>query len=245
MPSLGDLTRFGIIQRARESELGRRMAAAVRAELGDDGPTPVICSLVNEYWGYVATEEEYGRQFYEGGHTLYGPNTERFLSAQAAIAARATLDRGTFLDVEPVRRWSLHSKRYLAVAPTGPAPGRSFDGRPRFSDPTAADDAVWEQDWLDVAPGGLAWHEPLVRVERSDDDGATWEPAANGWRAADDQGWALEVTDLGPASGSGIGAGAHRYRVRWHDPDHRFGRRHRFVLLANAGRPEVVGEPFD
>jgi len=226
-------------------ESGRRMAAAVRVELGDDGPTPVICSLVNEYWGYVATEEEYGRQFYEGGHTLYGPNTERFLSAQAAIAVRATVGQGTFLDVEPVRRWSLHSKRYLARVPAGAAPARAFDGRARFADPTARDDAVWEQDWLDVAPGGLAWHEPLVRVERSDDDGATWEPAAHGWRAADDQGWALEITHLGAASGPGAGAGAHRYRVRWHDPDHRAGRRHRFVLLANAGRPEVVGDPFD
>ena len=40
-------------------------------------------------------------------------------------------------------------------------------------------------------------------------------------------------------------AGRHTYRVRWHDPAHRFGRRHRFVLLANNGRPEVVGTPFD
>jgi hypothetical protein len=99
---------------------------------------------------------------------------------------------------------------------------------------------VWEQVWFDVAPGGLRWHEPIVRVERSDDDGRTWEPAAHGWKAADDQGWALEVTHLG-----GPNAGRHTYRVRWHDPDHRFGRRHRFVLLANAGRPEVAGDPFD
>ena len=79
-----------------------------------------------------------------------------------------------------------------------------------------------------------------MRVERSD-DGATWQPAAHDWRTADDQGWALEVTHL---EGSGP-AGPHRYRVRWHDPSHRAGRRHRFVLVANAGRPEVVGEPFD
>lgn len=109
-----------------------------------------------------------------------------------------------------------------------------------FIDPTARDDAVWEQTWSDVAPGGLAWHEPLVRVERSDDGGATWQPAARGWKRADDQGWALEVTHLGEGEG-----GAHRYRVRWHDPDHRFGRLHRFVLLENHGRPQVEGEPFD
>ncbi|MEZ5203320.1 MAG: neutral/alkaline non-lysosomal ceramidase N-terminal domain-containing protein [Acidimicrobiales bacterium] len=227
-------------------ESGRRMARAVHAELGDASPIDdvVICSLVNEYWGYVATEEEYGRQFYEGGHTLYGPNTERFLSAQAAIVGRATVDHDVFTDVED-RTWNLRAKRFLARPPAGVAPERRFDRRARFVDPTAKDDAVWEQDWFDVAPGGLRWHEPLVRVERSDDDGATWEPAAKGWRAADDQGWALEVIHVGPATDPGGPSGAHRYRVRWHEPDHRFGRRHRFVLLANADRPEVTGEPFD
>jgi neutral ceramidase len=227
-------------------ESGRRMARAVEAAVGEDVELErvVVCSLVNEYWGYVATEEEYGRQFYEGGHTLYGPDTERFLSAQAGDVVRSTLGRGVLSEVGD-RRWDLASKRYLPLPPEGPAPERRFDGRATFADPTATDDAVWEQRWLDVAPGGLAWHEPLLRVERSDDDGGSWEPAAKGWRAADDQGWALEVTHLGPAEGPGIAPGTHRYRARWHEPDHRFGRRHRFVLLANADRPEVAGPPFD
>ena len=221
-------------------ESGRRMARAVLgATAGQAVDEVVVCSLVNEYWGYVATEEEYGRQFYEGGHTIYGPNTERFLSAQAAALAADTVDRGTFCEVDD-RSWDLATHRYLPTAPTGPAPERRFAGRATFADPTATDDAVWEQLWFDVAPGGLHWHEPIVRVERSDDDGQTWEPAAHGWKAADDQGWALEVTHVG-----GPDAGRHTYRVRWHDPDHRFGRRHRFVLLANAGRPEVAGDPFD
>ena len=69
-------------------ESGRRMARAVHAELGDASPIDdvVICSLVNEYWGYVATEEEYGRQFYEGGHTLYGPATQAFLASKDLVA---------------------------------------------------------------------------------------------------------------------------------------------------------------
>ncbi|MCB1030429.1 MAG: neutral/alkaline non-lysosomal ceramidase N-terminal domain-containing protein [Acidimicrobiales bacterium] len=227
-------------------ESGRRMAAAVEADLADKAEVEnvVICSLVNEYWGYVATEEEYGRQFYEGGHTLYGPNTQKYLAAQAAITAHATIGQGVFSDVED-REWNLRSKRYLAKAPTGALPERRFDRRASFQDPTAKDDAVWEQEWIDVSPGGLHWHEPLVRVERSDDNGETWEPASNGWRGADDQGWSLEISHIGPADGATNREGPHRYRVRWHDPDHKFGRRHRFVLLENAGRPEVLGEPFD
>ncbi|HWJ63768.1 MAG TPA: neutral/alkaline non-lysosomal ceramidase N-terminal domain-containing protein [Acidimicrobiales bacterium] len=222
------------------TESGRRIARAVEGALTDRAvERVVVCSLVNDFWGYVATEEEYGRQFYEGGHTLYGPNTQRFLAAQAAAVAGATVDHGLFLDIED-RSWSLKVRRFLAAAPSGPAPERRFSSKPLFTDPTATDDARWEQSWVDVAPGGLRWHEPLVRVEQSDDDGATWVPAAPGGRPADDQGWALEVTHVG-----GPDAGRHTYRVRWHDPAHRFGRRHRFVLLANNGRPEVAGDPFD
>ena len=35
-----------------------------------------------------------------------------------------------------------------------------------------------EQSWADVEPGALRWHEPMVRVDASDDDGASWAPAA-------------------------------------------------------------------
>lgn len=239
-------------------ESGRRIAAAVdgsvRASAGaGDGAGAgaldvVVCSLVNEYWGYVATEEEYGRQFYEGGHTLYGPRTEEYLSAQAARLVADSLGRGVTHDVEE-RRWNLRSRRFLPFPPVGPLPERHFDGPATFIDPTTRDDAVWQQDWVDVSPGGLHWHEPLVRVEHSDDGGTTWKPAARGWKRADDQGWALEVTHLGPArdlapAGDRRG-GAHRYRVRWHDPDHRAGRLHRFVLVANNGRRELVGPAFD
>lgn len=222
-------------------ESGRRIAEAATAAVADRGvERTIVSSLVNEYWGYVATAEEYGRQFYEGGHTLYGPDTQAFLAAQAAAMADATVGADQVLDVAG-RRWDLQVRRYLPPPPDGPAPERRFAGPARFTDPTERDDATWSQDWIDVAPGGLAWHHPLVRVERSDDDGTTWTPAAHDWRTADDQGWALEVTHL---EGSGP-SGPHRYRVRWHDPSHRAGRRHRFVLVANAGRPEVVGEPFD
>lgn len=221
-------------------ESGRRIAAAVQGALAHQPVHQVVVSsLVNEYWGYVATEEEYGRQFYEGGHTLYGPNTERFLSAQAARMAIDTVGAGVRSDVEG-RAWNLRARRFLPMPPAGDAPERRFTGPATFTDPTDRDDATWEQRWTDVAPGGLHWHQPLVRVEASDDGGATWAPAAHVWRMADDQGWALEISHVG-----GPDAGRHTYRVRWHDPSHRFGRKHRFVLLANNGRPEVAGDAFD
>ena len=99
-----------------------------------------------------------------------------------------------------------------------------------------------------MPPGNLLWHEPLVTVEANDRAEEMEEP---GWFQAwhlghrvDDQGWDLEVTHLGPAQGDASDS-VHEYRVRWFDPEHRAGRRHRFVLLENNGRPEVVSPPFD
>lgn len=227
-------------------ESGRRIEASVRAAVSERGIERVIVSSVaNEYWGYVATAEEYTRQFYEGGHTIYGPNTEAFLSAHAGQLAGAVVGAHQFADVLARRRWDLETKRYLLDDRTGPAPAeveRAFVAKATFTDPTAAVDGWWEQTWTDVHPGRLAWHEPLVRVDASDDDGATWRPAEVAGRPVDDQAWAMEVTHLGAVAGDGS---PHRYRARWHDPVNRLGRRHRFVLLANAGRPEVQGPAFD
>src|SRR5690606_30876884 len=118
-----------------------------------------------EYWGYVTTAEEYSRQFYEGGHTLYGPNTQPFFAAHSARLAAATVGAGVFADVADERQWSLSSKRYLPVPTAGAmVPARAFASKPVFTDPTDKVDGYWEQTWVDVDPAGLHWHAPLVRV---------------------------------------------------------------------------------
>lgn len=227
---------------------GRRIEAAVRdAAAGSGVERVIVSSVANEYSGYVATAEEYERQHYEGGHTLYGPATQPFLAAHAARLAGEALSApdSVVSDVLDERRFDLRVHRYLPSDDrSGVEVARRMDGGATFEDPTTRRDAVWIQHWVDVAPGSLAWHEPLVRVEASD-DGGPWQPArSREGRVVDDQGWDLEITHLGPQSAEGA-AGPHRYRVRWHDPSFRAGRRHRFVLEANAGRPEVAGEPFD
>lgn len=226
-------------------ESGRRIGQAVAGAVADRAiDRVVVSSVANEYWGYVATAEEYRRQFYEGGHTLYGPDTQRFLTAHARRLAAATVGSGVFADVLTERSWDLATKRYLPEAPipavaTG-AVERRFVGPATFTDPSAEVDGFWEQKWVDVEPAGLAWHEPLARVESSDDNGGTWRTATEHGRPVDDQGWSIEVSHLGIDD-----AGHHRYRVRWYEPAHRSGTRHRFVLDDNQGRSELAGDPFD
>ena len=82
-------------------------------------------------------------------------------------------------------------------------------------------------EWLDVAPGDLVWHEPIVQVE-----------AADGRVVADDQWGAIDVTYLG-SSPEG-----HRYRARWFNPQFGAGA-YRFVLCANGAQPRLASDPFD
>ncbi len=205
---------------------GRAIAAAVAPAVG--GAEVIVSSVANEYSGYVATPAEYARQHYEGGHTLYGPETLPFLAAHAGRLATELGSDPVLADVRAERAFDLKVTRYLPAA-TGAAPTVEIPGSARFTDTTARVDAAWEVGWTGPPPGDLAWHEPLVHVERSDDDGP-WE------RAADDQGWDVAVLAVGPAEGDPT---RHRYVTRWYLPDLRAGRRHRFVVLG------VPSEPFD
>jgi neutral ceramidase len=217
-------------------EAGRRIEAAVAGSVARAGvDTIIVSSVVNEYAGYATTPEEYALQHYEGGHTIYGPQTQPFLAAHAARLAGEVIDsdgRGVH-NALAARRFSLRVREYLAQpAATPGGTERVFVGSATFTDPTKVTDGCWQAEWLDVGPGDLHWHEPLVRVERDDEAG---------WRvAADDGGWSLQVSHVGPGRD-----GRHRYCATWWDPAFGAGVKHRFVLVANNGRPEVASDPFD
>jgi neutral ceramidase len=221
-------------------ETGRLIADDVaKAMVGSDVTRVVMSSVANEYCGYAATAEEYGLQHYEGAHTLYGPDTQPFLAAHASelagLVVGAAPTEAARQEVLAERAFDLRVHHHLPRPEDG-APTRRFLGQAHFVDPTRTTDGYWEIEWCDVAPANLHWHEPLVRVEASDGDG--WVPAVHDHRRVDDQGSALQVTHRGAH------ADGHRYSVRWWDPLFKGGRSHRFVLLANNGRPDVASAPF-
>jgi neutral ceramidase len=190
-------------------DAGRRIARAV----SPDGDGVIVSSVANEYAGYCTTLEEYTRQHYEGGHTLYGPHTSDFLAAHAAkLAQEVGASGGMVSDVLAERTFDLQAHRYLP-APTGSTKTAQRAGAARFIDVTADQDAYWEQGWHDAPPGDLRWHEPLARVE--------WSAAGADWQTlVDDASCALEIRH----------AGGTRYLVRWHGPELRDGRQYRFVV---------------
>ena len=253
---------------------GRRIAAAVAAAGTDagidlDADRVIVSSVAGEYYGYLATPEEYDLQFYEGGHTLYGRPAQPFFTRQAAALARLVLaggGSGTVADCVAERRFDLKVRRFVPPSlldggtdahDAADAVERAELTPARFVEPTPDDDGCWELEWVDAAPDALAWHEPMARVECSDDGGHTWRIArSRDGMPVDDQRWQLEVRHRGPlpdardiTAGDDAGGRAaptpHRYSVRWYDPTFRTGRIHRFVLCANAGRPELATTPFD
>ena len=71
-------------------EVGRRVREAVTTAAEGTGIGRVIVvGYTNEYLSYLTTPEEYERQHYEGGSTLYGPYASVLLTdALAELAAR-------------------------------------------------------------------------------------------------------------------------------------------------------------
>jgi neutral ceramidase len=194
-------------------EAGRRIASAV-------GGHTVVSSLTNDYCQYLTTEEEYAAQYYEGGSTVFGPKQQAWVAAIARELSAAVGDGHT---EEVAERTFDFSVRRYAAQPTGTRVARRL-AQPRYVEATPTEDAYWELEWLDVPPGDLAWHEPIVRVE--DEDGHV---------VADDQGWYLGVTHLGQS----------RYAARWYAPPVGRPGKHRFVLEANSGQPETPSQDFD
>ncbi|NLA36237.1 MAG: hypothetical protein GX868_11230, partial [Actinobacteria bacterium] len=223
-------------------ESGRRIAAAVqRAAGGDSFERVVVSSVANEYCGYLTTAEEYSRQFYEGGHTLYGPNSLDFVAAcaaeLAAAVAAAPSEVPAVQRVPQQRSWDLRVHRYL-VDSAEPLARPSVLRDPQFRDYTERVDGAWEFAWNDGAPGSLCWHQTLVRIEGSTDGGATWEPARHNGRWVDDQGTEMEVRHLGES------APGHGYVARWYNPAFGDDRLHRFVVLGADGAVRLASAPF-
>ena len=147
------------------------------------------------------------------------------------------LARGWVADHLPARRFDFAAHRYLA-RPGSIGAARVGSGPATFIDPTATEDGYWQFGWHDVAPGDLAWHEPLVCVQAADGDGG-WVAALREGRAVDDQGYHLGVFHLGSDR-----HGRHRYAARWYTPYLGPEQPHRIVVLPNSGQPELASEAF-
>jgi neutral ceramidase len=182
--------------------------------------------LANGYMQYVTTDAEYGAQAYEGGSTLYGPNTLAVLAAELGKLAGALARSGAspVNAVDSLIAYPGKSRTILPRRTDGPPPERV--ARAVLSQACAGDTVVVR--WRDVYPGRLVPADgPVLRIERL--AGGHWEVAA--W----DGDRELEVRAVRSLGGRG-----YLWEARWHSPSG--AGPFRVVLVARPGLPEVTGD---
>ena len=200
----------------------------------------VVSSVANEYCGLL----HHARGVRASSATRAAtrstaPRTQPFLAAHAGRLAGEVVRAGLVGDLLPDRAFDLHH-RPTCRRRSGRRRARRRRGAATFTDATSATDPMWEQAWIDVAPGGLRWdaaarpgrdgRRPRRLAARGAPTDArsttvaatsrscTWVPATTA------------TTGTRPAGGIPASVPAAATASCW---------------SAQDGRPEVAGDPFD
>jgi len=219
-------------------QAGRVISSHVADRLAIDTQKVVVVSCSNGYFGYATTPAEYGLQNYEGGHTLYGPETVPFLARQAAFLA-GKMDQGL---TDLPKHWSVDLKaNSFFPEKLEPQGSRTALGNVSYHASSGKlDESYYRFRWLDVPPCMIDFDRPLVRIE-SAKDMDSWSPLySTDGRAVDDGGYDLSVRFCGRINSDNMG----EYEARWYNPETVPGRRYRFVVLPRGTFRTLRSGPF-
>ena len=200
------------------------VGALIRETLLEQGPEAaaraIVVGLTNGYALYVATAEEYEAQHYEGGATIYGPNSAEMLAHELGKLSASLRTTTPIVLVDSVS--AFHEETPSHFWPALPIP-ENF--RRDLLNPVCDVDE-FRVRWIDLRPGTLIPASDLiVRVEQE---------IAGQWQiVADDAAPAVQVRAL-EARG-----GAYLWEARW-VPKLVPAGTYRARLLARQGLPEVV-----
>ncbi len=221
---------------------GDRIKAKV-AEVLASSKAPVryltLSSVANGYFGYAVTPEEYALQWYEGGSTIYGPNTIPFLAAQSASLVNQLLSSSTNIANLP-ERWeqSLKSKDFslpTEKARAGRVPLSTAD----FTEAAINQEAYWSFAWKDVPPAYIELNKSLVSVEYKT-KGSHWSLLSQNNRPVNDAGYNIAIIYQDETDSENRGL----YEVRWYNPEVNPAREYRFVIQPRDNQPVFYSESF-
>lgn len=220
------------------TESGRRMAASVSQayqQAGQDIKHAWIAGNANGYFGYSTTPEEYSRQNYEGGHTLYGQYTTPYLSAQLGRLASDMIEKGPF--VELADEWSYDLVVNEFFPETEASQGkRAILAQPEAYTAEAANEEHYVSfNWLDVGASEIELHKSLVKVETLAN--GEWIDMSNAGEPITDDGYDIEVR-LVDDEDKGMG----EYQTRWYNPV--AGGQYRFVIAPRDGQEQLISPVF-
>ncbi len=223
-------------------ETGRRISEQVKKSF-DEANEPigsiVVSSLANGFFGYATTPEEYAQQWYEGGHTIYGPSTAPYLAAHSAALASDLIKKGNFIDAPNEWTFKLITQEFYPQ-PIQTSAKRSVVLEPRFFDSEINRENRWIFRWKDISAGNIELNKPLIHMEFSD-DGSHWVPLILNNRPVNDEGYDIGVRYLGELDSNNLAT----YESEWFNPE--FGgdnRRYRFVVEAREGQQTLYSGIF-
>ena len=218
--------------------IARQSLNNLAAENKKDIRSAVVISCANGYFGYMTTPEEYSIQRYEGGHTLYGPQTQPFIAGQVSKLA-LEMGKGTIENNFP-EKWSynLRSKRFTAGVASSDAK-RAIKADPALTTAKKDEEPYWSFAWEDLPPNLIPWKQTLVQIEESSDK-ITWEKLQINGRPVDDSGYDISILckDIIRQGTAGV------YETRWYNPEANRNKYYRFAILPRQGQDYLYSAPF-
>lgn len=229
------------------TEAGRRMQQAVMGVLPDTADA-CVTSLANGYTGYVTTAEEYAHQHYEGGHTLYGPNTNAFIAAHLRSLAQQVSSTDAVFDGPERWRFELKSRRYFPLSSLHMVTRRQQQA-PHWHAAGSGQEGYWAFTWIDADPVTLGFDSNLLGIETLNASGQ-WQALMLDGRPVDDDGYDMAVLLLQDGlQKNGLQKnkeeGGWHYEGRWYVNDTVPAGRYRFRVEAhNDQQPSLLGSEF-
>ena len=223
-------------------ESGNRIQAAISDALFENKSAVqhiVVASHTNGFMGYSTTREEYAQQWYEGGHTIYGPGTTQFLATESARLVADMIREPGFSAMPTTWKLELATHNFFPkeIAVTGK---QKEMVAPNFEEAGSNKEPYWSSEFLGVNPSKLALHEPLLSIQWRLDESQLWETLRVNGIEVNDQGYDMQIRHIDDEE-----KGMSRYELRWFNPG--LAEPHgmfRFVVQSRAGLPEYHSTAF-
>jgi len=220
------------------TEAGYRLENTVRNSF-DKASNPInhvmVSSLAGGYTGYVTTPEEYGRQYYEGGHTIYGKDTLPYLSAHTGKLADDMLSHQNNI-VELPEKWDY--KFYITRFIPEPAEAsgiRRVTASPVYTHASINVEGYWQFNWADVNASKIEAHRPLMSIETRI-KGGNWESLEMEGLAVNDTGYDMALRIIEPELEKGMA----EYAAYWYNPLFDGEQRQYRFVIQPRGKQEVL-----
>jgi neutral ceramidase len=216
---LGDVL-MGAVPVEPTTEVGASIRKAMLEAASARTDEALLLSITNGYALYVASAEEYQAQHYEGGSTLYGPETGQMLAHELSRLSESLNHEHPIVQVDSAKAYLRETDSHF-WPPVPISPGFQRE----VVQVQCGKREVWVR-WLDLRPGTLLPSDgPILQLEERSGDGWTLR--------ADDSHPEIQVRAIEP-NGEG-----YTWEARWVPRSIR-GTGYRWRILPRQGLPGLV-----